>query len=149
MIGCASLPADNSAIPTGKAIARADTRAGIIERSTSEPPTRTLATEIRNDLKDADAANIAAAKELAQAMEFGRRWHDSLGAKIQRAIIRIGIVWGAVLLVAGVMGGFPAIAGGWFGKIAGFVINLIPGGNISAGMARRINSGQFTKRRER
>jgi hypothetical protein len=78
-------------------------------------------------------------------MEFGRRWHDSLGAKIQRAIIRIGIVWGAVLLVAGVMGGFPVIAGGWFGKIAGFVINLIPGGNISAGLSRRINSGQWTK----
>ena len=149
MIGCASLPTENHTVPTGKAIARADTRAEIIERTTKEPPTKTLATEIRVDLKDADKANESAAKELAQAVEFGRRWHDSLGAKIQRAIIRIGIVWGAVLLAAGVMGGFPAIAGGWFGKIGGFLSNLIPFGNISAGMARRINSGQFTKRRER
>jgi len=149
MIGCASMPTENHTVPTGKAIARADTRAEIIERTTKEPPTKTLATEIRTDLKDADTANESAAKELAQAVEFGRRWHDSIGAKIQRAVIRIGIVWGAVLLVAGVMGGYPAVAGGAFGKIARFVINLIPGGNVSAGISRRINSGAWRPRRSK
>ena len=148
MIGCASLPSPDHTAPTGKAIARADTRAGIIERSTQEPPTKVLATEIRADLKDADKANTETAKELAAAISYGERQYNTIWNKIGRAIIRIGIVWGAVLLVAGVMGGYPAVAGGAFGKIARFIINLVPGGNVSAGISRRINSGAWRPRRK-